>query len=63
MRKVPGVIGARVTLVPPRAEVETLAGMPAGTLAAAVRAAGDYSIREIDGEVPVASASTTQEPP
>jgi len=46
---IPGVVGARVTLDPPAAEIESRSPVAARDLAAAARSAGDYSV-SVQGE-------------
>lgn len=46
LRAVPGVVSARVSLVPPIAEVEMGREVTVDALAAAVRSAGEYTIAE-----------------
>lgn len=51
-RAVPGVTDARVSLEPPRAEIESDAPIDAGALVSAAASAGAYTVRPVGGEAP-----------
>lgn len=61
LRAVPGVVSARVSLVPPIAETEMERDVPIDTLAAAVRSAGDYTLGDrVPDSGPGAPSSPSQ---
>lgn len=61
LQGVPGVTSAKVTLSPPRAQVEMNEHIEMSRLAAAVSASGDYRLEEVSHEPTTANVGTAAE--
>src|SRR6188474_1457532 len=62
LQNVPDVASAKVTLDPPRALVETREPIETQKLAAAVRSAGDYELKESSSESAISDQSGGAKP-